>query len=220
MSYKKEIELVFDVTCFQEQPQQQKRKQTQAQPGTIDLWYIAANRERNPIPSTPENDFFLERIRDHVRVLYSGSSGKGTRAVKHLLGMVSRAWERARAVGEQIRMLNLTFPTNVRRVSDSEIDITVSMLVVPVATRVEVVLGLRMKSGGGLDLELEVVPDVKLLYGEGFNVGKMREFLSTRVAKGIVASPEAKEDEKQQWSEVVLDMHKRLLAKGAKMAGK
>ncbi|KAM7209346.1 kinetochore protein spc7 [Naviculisporaceae sp. PSN 640] len=230
MSYKKEIELVFDITCFQEQQQQQKKNPTQAQPGTIDLWHIAAKREWNPVPSTPEKEFFLERIRDHVRALYRGSSGKGKGkgAVSHLLGTVSRAWERARVVGEQIRMLNLTFPTKVRRVSDSEIEIVVSLLVVPVATRVEVILGLRMSSGQGeqLDLEVEVVPDVRLLYGEGFNVGKMREFLGTRVAKGIVsgAGADGKEDEKQQqqqqWSEVVVDMHKRLLVKGAKMAGK
>ncbi|KAM7202414.1 kinetochore protein spc7 [Rhypophila sp. PSN 637] len=225
MAYKREIELVFDVTSFQGQQQKQKNA---AQSGTIDLWYIAANRERNPIPSTPEKEFFLDRIRDHVRAVYGGNGGGGKKAVSHLLGMVSRAWERARIVSEQVRMLNLTFPTVVRRVSDSEIKIAASLLVVPVRTRVEVVLGLRMKGGVVtddelLDLEVEVVPDVMVMYGEGFNLGKMREFLVARVAKTVdhddeKGGKEQQQQQQQQWSEVVVDMHKRLLAKGSKMA--
>ncbi|KAK4208793.1 kinetochore protein spc7 [Rhypophila decipiens] len=227
MAYKREIELVFDVTSFQ--GQQQKQKNAAEAGGTIDLWYIAANGERNPIPSTPEKEFFLERIRDHVRAVYGGNcgGGGGKKAVSHLLGMVSRAWERARIVSEQIRMLNLTFPTVVRRVSDSELEIAASLLVVPVRTRVEVVLGLRMKGGvvvkeddDQLDLEVEVVPDVKVMYGEGFNLGKMREFLVARVAKTVDDEEDkgGKEQQQQQWSEVVVDMHRRLLAKGSKMA--
>lgn len=144
MSYKREIELAFDIAPFQEQQPVSAKEYF-----SIDLQYIGANRQHSPVPSTAEKEFFLERIRDHVRAVYADGSGSGKekRAVSHLLGVVGAAWEKANVVGEQIRMMDLTFPTSVRRVSDGEMEVVASVLVVPVRTRVEVVLRVRMVVG-------------------------------------------------------------------------
>lgn len=213
MSYKREIELVFDIASFQEQQPNAKEY------FSIDLWYIGANRQHSPVPSTPEKEFFLGRIRDHVRAIYAGSSG-GKRVVKHLLDVVSTAWEKANVVGGQIRMMDLTFPTIVRRVSDAEMEVVTSLLVVPVRTKVEVLLKLRMAGEEG-NVKVEVVPDVRVVYGEGFNIGKMREFLVGRVGKEVVVEGEGGEGGKEtpRWSDVVVEMHRRLVAKGVKAVG-
>ena len=161
MSYKREIELVFDIASFQEE----QASDAKAYHG-IDLWYIGANRQHSPVPSTPEKEFFLERIRDHVRALYAGPAS-GKRAVSQLLEVVSGAWEKGRVVGEQIRMMDLTFPTSVRRVSDGEMEVVASLLVVAVRTRVEVLMRLRMVGGEDGGVRVEVVPDVRYPRGCG-----------------------------------------------------
>lgn len=71
-------------------------------------------------------------------------------------------------------------------------------------------------------MKVEVGPDVRVIYGEGINVGKVREFLVGRVRKEVVSSISKGDEggkEMPMWSEVVVEMHRRLVAKGVKVAG-
>ncbi|KAJ4137516.1 hypothetical protein NW768_003103 [Fusarium equiseti] len=193
MAYKREIEIVFDITAFQEH-----------QPNTtIDLWYIAVDREDNPRPKTPEKEFFLQNIRDYARALPHNRT-----EVSHLLNSVQVAWDKANFVSSQIERLNATFPTTVQRTSDSSIAITASLLLVPLESRVEVKLELHSRtSGDGLDMALK--PEAQVMYGEHFNVPKVADFLATRIGKSIGAGEE-------QWSDVMVELHGRLIARGRK----
>ncbi|KAK4190482.1 putative kinetochore protein spc7 [Podospora australis] len=212
MSYRRQIELVFDTAAFQ-----QRKDVTQTNPNApVDLWYIAdkTKEPNHAVPSTPEKEFFLQCIRDYARSLPQASTRPN-----HLVEVVAVAWDQATAVANWVRLLNLTFPTTVKRTSDSTIAVISSVLLVPLQTRVEVLLNLRVDAQASereKRVVVEVVPEAKVVYGEQFNVGKMTDFLMGKVGGRV---GEAKEG-KLGWDEGVLELYKRLLAKGAKAAQK
>lgn len=193
MTYKREIELVFDMASFQ--PHQPNSR--------IDLWYIADGREVNSVPKTAEKEFFLQSIRDYVRALPQSRT-----KVSHLLEVVRAAWEKASLVSFQINRLNITFPTTVDKTSDSSIAMTSSLLLAPLETRVEITLNLS-GSSGAKGVDVTITPEAKVVYGEHFNVGKIGEFLATRIGNQVGATEEA-------WSDVVVELHERLIARGRK----
>jgi kinetochore protein Spc7/SPC105 len=67
-------------------------------------------------------------------------------------------------------------------------------------------------------IEVVVVPEARVVYGEGFNVGKMTEFMVGRVG-GAVGGKGGKDKDgeggKVGWDEAVLELYRRLLAKGS-----
>lgn len=193
MTYKREIELVFDVSSFQ----------PGARNSQIDLWYIADSRETSPIPRTAEKEFFLQCIRDYVRALEQSRTKPS-----ELLKSVQEAWDKAGIVSNQIKQISATFPINVARTSDSSIEMTTSILVVPLQTKVEVTFECHHRDVmKGLDVEL--VPQAAVIYGENFNVGKIGEFLTSRIGRQVGAKEE-------NWSDILVELHGRLVARGRK----
>ncbi|KUI70508.1 Kinetochore protein spc7 [Cytospora mali] len=195
MTYRKEIELVFDMASFKSGQQTSR----------IDLWYIAANREHRPLPSTTEKEFCLQCIRDHVRSLPQPKTH-----VSRILRLVSTAWDRANALANQVHQLNLTFPTTVKRTSDSSISVKSTLLLVPLQTKVEVVLGVK-SAAGATGLQFIVSSQAAIVYGEQFNAGKMVDFLSSRISDHVNS-----EKQTEDWCHVVSDLHNKLLARGRK----
>lgn len=195
-TYQREIEFVFDVSSFQ--PGQQNSR--------VDLWYIAGNRENNPVAVTPEKEFFLQCIRDQVRGLQQAQT-----KLSRMLGVVSAAWDRANAVTNHVRLLNVTFPTTVTKTSDTSIAIKSSLLLVPLSSKVEVVLNLHGQVGAD-DVEVAIVPQASIVYGEQFKVAKMAEFLATRIGSSVLGREEMRAAE--SWCDVVVELHGRLLARG------
>ncbi|KUI58145.1 Kinetochore protein spc7 [Cytospora mali] len=195
MTYRKEIELVFDMASFKSGQQTSR----------IDLWYIAANREHRPLPSTTEKEFCLQCIRDHVRSLPPPKTH-----VSRILGLVSTAWDRANALANQVHQLNLTFPTTVKRTSDSSISVKSTLLLAPLQTKIEVVLGVQ-SAAGATGLQFIVSSQAAIVYGEQFNAGKMVEFLSSRISDHVNS-----EKQTEDWCHVVSDLHNKLLARGRK----
>jgi kinetochore protein Spc7/SPC105 len=98
MTYRKEIELVFDASSFK--PNGSDAAPLQPVNSRIDLWYVAANRELNPMPLTVEKDFFLQNIREYCRCLPQAET-----TVKELLDAVSASWTRAMGVANDIKPL-------------------------------------------------------------------------------------------------------------------
>ncbi|KAH8899360.1 Spc7-domain-containing protein [Thozetella sp. PMI_491] len=199
MTYRREIELVFDVAAFQPDSNQDS---------PIDLWYIAANRERCPIPATPEKDFMLQCIRDAVRALPQAQT-----AVKDMLGIVRSGWDKTNALAKHVRILNVAFPTQVSRTSDSSIAIKSTLLLTPLKSKVEVVLALHSQvSEQGV--EVSVTPQASVVYGEQFNPVKITDFLSGKVSDRITAGTAGQSS--VSWGEAVAELHAKLLAKGRK----
>lgn len=196
MAYQREIELVFDLASFQSGQQASR----------IDLWYIADKREHNVVPITPVKEFFVQCARDQVRGLPQGQT-----KLSRMLGMVSAAWDQANAVANQVRLLNVTFPTAVAKTSDSSIAIKSTLLLAPLVSKVEVALNLHGRIGAD-SIDVAIVPQATVVYGEQFKVAKMAEFLSTRVGSRVLDKGEREGAE--TWCDVVVELHERLLARG------
>lgn len=194
MTYRREIELVFDVASFK--PGQPNSR--------IDLWYVAATRDHKPLPSTAEREFCLQSIRDHVRGLPQSQT-----KVSRMLKVVSAAWDRANALANQVYQLNLTFPTLVIRTSDSSIAVKSTLLLAPLQTKVEVMLGIH-SSATPESLDFIVSSQAGIVYGEQFNAAKMTEFLSPRVGDHIYSRAEK---ETELWCNVVTDLYTKLMAR-------
>lgn len=201
MRYKREIELVFDLASLQKQ--QQARKHS-----SITLRYVA------PSQCPPEKEFFLRHISERLHT----AASTVTRPSR-LLGMVSAAWDKAGAVAEHVRRLNLSFPTAVETTSGGGVRVTASVLLVPLQTRVEAVLNLAPvvdgDEGGATDVDVVVTPAVRVVYGEQFNAAKMTELLAGRIGGSVLGvDTDGKDGGKLAWDEAVLELYKRLLVKG------
>ncbi|KAG5929600.1 hypothetical protein E4U42_005305 [Claviceps africana] len=194
MTYKREIEIVFDVASFQ--PHEHSSR--------IDLWYIGDGTDATRA-KTAEKEFFLQCIRDHVRALQQNRT-----KIVTLLNIVRTAWDKARFVTSQIDMINVTFPTSVVKTSDSSVAVRSSLLLSALKTRVETTLHLRGQSmPQGVDIGIST--QVQVVYGEHFNVGKVGEFLANKIGSKMGAKEEG-------WSEVLVELHQRLVARGKKQA--
>jgi len=205
MTYKREIELVFDAASFRPESKQNSR---------IDLWYIGNTNKHDAAPTATSSEsesestareFFLQCLRDHVRALpQSGTT------VPALLARVGASWQRATAVMAQARRLNVAFPTRVSRTADDGVEVRATLLLRPVETKVEIVLALRAgRDEGGLTVAM--APSARVVYGEHFNVAKIAEFLTVRMGEFVGGPGEA-------WDDVVGELYQRLLARGRKAA--
>lgn len=203
MTYRKEIELVFDASSFMSDT----GGATQPVNSRIDLWYIAAHREPNPLALTAEKDFFMQNIRDHIRGLPQSQT-----SVKDLLRAVSVAWNKANAVVDDIRLLNVTCPTEITKTSDNSIHVKSSLMIVPLTTKVEVTFELLSHSlENGIDVE--ICPTATVVYGERFSEPKMREFLLNRLGNRV---QEKDDGARGSWGGAIAELAERLLARGRK----
>ena len=203
MTYQKEIELVFDASSFRSN----KSNAKQPSNARIDLWYIAANMELNPQPLTPEKEFFLQSIRDHIRGLPQSQV-----QVKDLLVAVSSAWNKANAASDHIRLLRVGCPTEITKTSDDSILVKSMLLIAPLTTKVEIAFHLTSRSrDSGIDVKIS--PNATVLYGERFNEPKMKEFLLNRCGDDV---EEKGQITKMSWGAAVVELGEKLLARGRK----
>ncbi|KAK8122360.1 chromosome segregation protein [Apiospora sp. TS-2023a] len=198
MTYRREIEVVFDIRAFQD------AKTT----SHIDLRYIAADREKNPQPKTVEKDFFVQCIGDYVRGLVQARAKIST-----LLRAIGAAWDKADAAADNIRLLNCTFPTEVARTSDSSIAAKIDMLLVPMQTKVQLTLDLESQPTPD-GIEFRILPQAQVVYGEQFKIDKVCEYLCTRLGERVTTKKE--NNAVESWSDVVVELHERLIARGRK----
>ncbi|KAK7914689.1 Spc7 kinetochore protein [Apiospora marii] len=198
MTYRREIEVVFDIRAFQD------AKTT----SHVDLCYIAAGREKNSQPKTVEKDFFVQCIQEYVRGLVQARAKIST-----LLRAIGAAWDKADAAADNIRLLNCTFPTEVARTSDSSIAAKIDMLLVPMQTKVQLTLGLESQPAPD-GIEFRIVPQAHVVYGEHFKIDKVCEYLCTRLGERVTTKKE--NEAVESWSDVVVELHERLVARGRK----
>ncbi|KAI0454893.1 hypothetical protein F5B21DRAFT_223574 [Xylaria acuta] len=199
MTFQREIELVFDISSF-------GGKGRPSSDSRIDLWYIAANRDHDPLPASPEKDFFVQCIRDHVRRM---AQVQTKTKIHDMLSVVSGAWKKANHVAADIHLLNCTFPTTVARTSDSSIAVRSALLLAPLETKVEIELALHGRHTPG-GLQVSITPQARVVYGEHFKIDKVVEYLATRIGTAVGT------EETESWSDVVVELHERLLARGRK----
>ncbi|KAI8951933.1 hypothetical protein F4801DRAFT_543156 [Xylaria longipes] len=200
MTFQREIELVFDISSFG------GGGKPSSNSSRIDLWYIAANRDHDPLPASPEKEFFVQCIRDHVRGM---AQAQGKTKIHDMLSAVSEAWKKANHVAADIRLLNCTFPTTITRTSDSSIAVRSALLLAPLETKVEIELALHGRHTPR-ELQVSITPQARVVYGEHFKIDNVVEYLATRIGTAVGT------EETESWSDVVVELHERLLARGKK----
>ncbi|PQE13516.1 Spc7 kinetochore protein [Rutstroemia sp. NJR-2017a WRK4] len=204
MTYRKQIELVFDASSFKSNASATTSKPVNTR---IDLWYIAANRENNPLPLTPEKEFLLQCIRDHIR-----SYPQSQTEIKTLLNAVSSAWNKTSRVADDLELLNIICPTETTKTSDTSILVKSMLLIAPLTTKVEIALNLKCQSSED-SFVIEIDPSAKVVYGERFNEPKMREFLLNRLGNHV---EEKGQGSSVSWGDAVAELGDKLLARGRK----
>ncbi len=202
MTYQKEIELVFDASAFQSR----NSSAGQASNSPIDLWYIAAKREIRPLQLSPEKEFFLQSIRDHIRGMPQAHT-----QVRDLLDIVARGWNKANAASDSIRLLKICGPTEIAKTSDNSILVKSMLIIAPVTTKIEISFHLTSHSSAS-GINVEVSPNATVVYGERFNETKMREFLLSRCGDSI----EGRQTTNISWGAAVAELEEKLLARGRK----
>lgn len=204
LSYQREIEIVFNTPAF-----------AGLTPGNgrIDVWYTAANRDRNPQPATPEKEFFVGCIRDHLKGLVQAQTKP-----KDLLDMVSSAWKKAKYISENVRILNSTFITKVTRTPSSSMAVRATVLLAPLKTKVELTFAIHGRSTPN-GIEFTIKPEAQVVYGEQFKVDKIVEFLVTKIGTRVDSEHAYGNGERSNlmtWSDTVVELKERLLARGRK----
>ncbi|KAI1774658.1 Spc7-domain-containing protein [Hypoxylon cercidicola] len=204
LSYQRDIELLFNTPAF-----------AGLTPGNarIDVWYVAANRDRNPQPATPEKEYFVDCIRDHLKGLVQAQTKP-----KDLLDMVSGAWKKAKYITENVRILNSTFITKVTRTSSSSMAIRATVLLAPLKTKVELTFAIHGQSAQN-GIEFTIKPEAQVVYGEQFKVDKIVEFLQTKIGTCVDSEHAYGNGERSNlmtWSDTVVELKERLLARGKK----
>lgn len=201
MTYRRDIELVFDALSFK--PYGSDAASLQPLSSRIDLWYIAGNRELNPMPLTTEKDFFLQNIREFCRCL-----PQATTTVKELLDSVSTSWTKVLEVVKNVQSLSRSCPTKVSKTSDSSILARSTLLLVPLATKVDLQFNIHAQgTPSGLDVKVE--PKCTVIYGERFNELKIAEFLENRTRGN-------NGEDRKSWADIIAELEEKLLARGRK----
>ncbi len=211
MSLRGELECVFDAKSFKNAAKAPMENGETMVNERIDLWYIAASRDVDPVKLTGEKKFFVDSIRDHIRALLQSRT-----SLRELLDCISSSWWKSGALAEEIRKLNRAYPVVVEKTGDESIAVKATMLLPSLRSKVQVDYHISTgersdeamkgegKEVGGEGMKIRLRIDAKAVYGERFNEDSMKRFLNRGVEEGM------------SWVEVVRELDGRLLARGKK----
>ncbi|KAL8997937.1 MAG: hypothetical protein Q9169_002930 [Polycauliona sp. 2 TL-2023] len=190
MTYKDSLQLYFTPSSFLSSSSSSSPQSTSNTNSPISLTYIA---DDTPIhsknkPLTTEKRFFLQIIRAQLQCLT-----QSTTSTPDLLSFVSRNWDVALTIAEEIRALNTAYITTTSILSDEILNVQATLLVDTIKTKLEVGFQVQARGGGegegegAVDegvkegLEVAVRSTVREVYGQGLKEGMMREWVDRRL---------------------------------------
>ncbi|VDB92557.1 Bgt-4834 [Blumeria graminis f. sp. tritici] len=201
MIFRRELELTFDASSFRCRTAHATKEPFNLR---IGLKYVGLNQETNCSSLTAAKDFFLQFIGSEVsRLQYRLTN------IKDLLESVSNSWNKANEVINEVYLLTLSCPTKVVKISNNSIEINSTLILKPLATKIAIKLHLTAQSTDK-GIEMEIMPDANVIYGERFNEPKMKEFLLKRCRYGL---KERDPCNMSSWGIVVGELGDRLLAR-------
>lgn len=203
MSYRRQIEIMFDMASFL--PNRGASRPLKAENSPFDIRYIAERYEYEPSPFTVEKQFFVQRTKMHLQGLQQGSIH-----VKDLLASVGSSWDKAHAVVEEIRLVNIQGFTETVITAERCLTVTCTLILPDVQTKIKAVFDVTTSSEEA-SLSVKVQPTATVVYGERFNESRMTEYLKARI-EGVV-SVESK-GPKGSWGRAVGALMEKLRAQG------
>lgn len=180
MTYKDSLQLYFTPSSFLS-PSSSSPPTTNKDNFPISLTYIADTHEHHPKPLTTEKRFFLQIIRAQLQCLTQSST-----STPDLLGFVSKNWDVALTIAEEVRSLTTQYITTTSILSDEVMNVQAVLLLQQIRTKLEVSFQVQARGGEGEEgikegLEVAVRSDVRVVYGEGLKEGRMREWVDGRL---------------------------------------
>ncbi len=184
MTYKDSLQLYFTPSSFLSPSSSSSPPTTNKENSPISLTYIADTHEHQPKPLTTEKRFFLQIIRAQLQCLNQSST-----STPDLLGFVSRNWDVALTIAEEVRALTTQYITTTSILSDEVMNVQAVLLLPPIKTKLGVSFQVQARGGAegeeeeGIKegLEVAVRSDVRVVYGEGLKEGRMREWVDGRL---------------------------------------
>jgi kinetochore protein Spc7/SPC105 len=206
MTYKRTLQLYFNPASFM------RNKAVCAPAGSahdspISLTYIGDAQGYHPQPLSTEKRFFLQIMRAHLQCMPQSKT-----KLKDLLKFVSSNWETACAIGEETRILGISYITEPTILLDELMEIKVVLLLRDMKTKLHVGFEVKVQSyEKAIALDVSVQPTAKVIYGEELKEKKMAEFLEQKVSGKAKAGNDV-----GIWARAVLELEQRLIARGRK----
>ncbi|KAI4138676.1 MAG: hypothetical protein L6R39_006668, partial [Caloplaca ligustica] len=125
-----------------------------AENSPISLTYIADSHEYHPRPLTTEKRFFLQIIRAQLQCLEQSQV-----LTSDLLNFITRCWEAALTIAEEVRSLGTGYITEATILSDEVLAVKAMVLLQQMQTKLEVTFQVQARGGegeGGITEGLEV----------------------------------------------------------------
>lgn len=214
MTYRRSLELFFAPAPF---TSNRAFAQLNRANSAIGLAYVGddpglLHRKRphyaKPVPMSTNKRFFLQILRAQLQSLSQPST-----RIPDLLAFISRSWDLACVLDAEIDHLSVGYITDIAIVSDERLQVTSSVLLEAMRTKVLVNFNIRAIAAVS-DRELQplrvsVKPTARVVYGEALKEGKMTEFMESRIegwAQGHTGGG--------LWSRVVKELEDRCCARG------
>ncbi|KAL9600343.1 MAG: hypothetical protein Q9179_003250 [Wetmoreana sp. 5 TL-2023] len=217
MTYKDTLQLYFTPSSFILPSSSSSPNPTEKHENSpISLTYTADTHENHPRPLTTEKRFFLQIMRAQLQCLRQAEV-----RTDDLLGFVSRNWEAALIIAEEVRGLSTQYITDASIVDDECMVVKAVLLLKHIETKLDVGFEVQARgsesvgdsedgsgkgdSGVGVGgLDIAVKSHVKVVYGEGLKEGKMSKWVDGRLEEG------------ESWVRAVGRLEERLKGRGKK----
>ncbi|KAL8863783.1 MAG: hypothetical protein Q9198_010340, partial [Flavoplaca austrocitrina] len=162
MTYKDSLQVYFTPSSFLS-PSSSSPTTTNTENSPISLTYIADSHEQHPKPLTTEKRFFLQIVRAQLQCLVQSST-----STADLLSFISRNWDVALTITEEVRSLNTQYITTTSILSDEVMNVQAVLLLQQIKTKLEVNFQVQARGGEGEEgikegLEVAVRSDVKVV---------------------------------------------------------
>ncbi|KAL8816631.1 MAG: hypothetical protein Q9223_004390 [Gallowayella weberi] len=203
MTYKDSLQLYFTPSSFLLPTSSCPTPDQENSP--ISLTYIADAHEHHPKPLTTEKRFFLQIIRAQLQCLSQAAT-----STPDLLGFVSRNWDVALTIAEEVNCLSTGYISETSIVSDECMDVKAVVLLRAMKTKLEVGFQVQARGGEGVEegLEVAVRSFVRVVYGEGLKEGRMREWVDGKLKE--------EEGARGSWGRCVERLEEKLRERGRK----
>lgn len=207
MTYRQNLQLYFTPASFRRNKAVAPSERN-VENSPISLTYVGDAQEYKSQPLSTEKRFFLQIMRAHLQCL-----PQPTTKIKDLLRFVSCNWETACLISEEIRILGISYITEVTILLDEVMAIKAVLLLRDMKTKVHIGFEVKVQSEEkAIELDVNVQPTAKVIYGEELKEKKMAEFLQQK----IDSRNKLGNGNMGRWARAVLELQERLIARGRK----
>lgn len=194
MVFRSEVQLTLDVVSFLGQS-------ASSDSAPLSLSYTESDEARNSGLSQTVKGFFVGAMASQIQKVQCASY-----QITSLLRFVSDSWGKALVVAEDLRMLNLIYPTRANVDVGNRLNITSTVLLPGLCSKMSVSfrISLQLKN---MCASVDVEPLARLVYGKGIDEVQVQEYLNSRVS-GHVSIQNV--DPEQSWRGAVEGLANRL----------